>query len=238
MIDCSVGWQVKRIRWSEPNFDFSPDGDEIPRTDYRVDTEEYPRFKEFLAFFDKAFRTIGDCLTFKLAAQRYLRALRFASPASADLYDDADYELLLYVSALESLLSEKGEIGTADKLSTRAAWLVGTSNRLRGETCDAVKDIYDRRSRIVHGSTKTKTTLYDRYDVRNLIRRIIVGWMAVCLKTGSKEKCLELLKAATINQDGQAQIAEATEGAWSLLDGAMRRAWGPKYDQRTEPASE
>ena len=77
-----------------------------------------------------------------------------------------------------------------------------------------------------------------RYDVRNLIRRIIVGWMAVCLKTGSKEKCLELLKAATINQDGQAQIAEATEGAWSLIDGAMRRAWGPKYDQRTEPASE
>ena len=151
---------------------------EIPLTEYDVDAKEQPRFSAFLSFFDEALQSASDLRSFRLAARRYLRATRIAGLHSlrGDHYEDA---LLQYVFALETLLLTGDRTAIADKLATRAAWLVGTDDTVRGETFRAVKELYEVRSSVVHATKKPKKEQPGLDGVRDLLRRILVGLMAV-----------------------------------------------------------
>ena len=237
VLESNAGWRLDHLRWSEPMVDVVDDHDgdliEAPRTDYTVDEKEQPRFLAFLAFFDNAIQGARHWKAFRLAARRYLRAIQIAGahPLSGDDYEDA---LLHYVFALEALLSGGDRNAIGDKLATRAAWLVGPSDTVRDSVYKTVKTLYGRRSAIVHGSSgdsrSTRSLPLD--EVRDLIRRILVGLMALRCSSTSPEECLRLLQTAAFDQRSQAAIANATQPVWCLIDTGISRpgpTWGPKY---------
>ena len=237
VLESNVGWRLERIRWSEPMVDIVDDhnGDliEIPRTDYTVDEKEQSRFAAFLGFFDDAIKGAREWKAFRLAARRYLRAIQIAGahPLSDDDYEDA---LLQYVIALEALLSGGDRDTIGDKLATRAAWLIGTSDTVRARVYRNVKNLYGRRSAIVHGSPgdSESTPSHVLDGARNLIRRILVGLMALRHTSTSTDECLRLLRTAAFDRRSQAAIADATQPVWPLIDAGVSRSgstWGPRH---------
>ena len=236
VLESNAGWRLERLRWSEPMVDVVDDDDggsiEVPRTDYTVDEEEQPKFTAFLTFFDNAIQDVQNWKDYRLAARRYLRAIQIAGayPLSGDDHEDA---LLQYVFALEALLSGSEQGAIADKLGTRAAWLIGTSDTVRDSVYKTVKKLYRRRSAIVHGSSGDSGNTRSRLlEVRDLIRRVLVGLMALRRSSTSEEECQRLLQTAAFDQRSQAAIANATEPVWRLIDTGI--SWpgptsGPKY---------
>ena len=237
VLESNAGWYLEHLRWSEPmvNIVDDHDGDsiEVPRTDYTVDEKEQPRFEAFLAFFDDAIQGARNWKAFRLAARRYLRAIEIAGPypLSGDDHEDA---LLQYVFALEALLSGGGSDAIGDKLATRAAWLIGTNDTVRDSVYKTVKNLYGKRSSIVHGSSGDRGSTPPRFldEVRDLIRRVLVGLMALHCSSTSSEECLRLLRTAAFDQRSQAAIANATKPVWCLIDSGIPwpgPTWGPKY---------
>lgn len=242
VVESSAGWHLERVQWSEPMIDLVDDGsgeaDEVPRSDYDVGADEQRRFAAFLAFFDDAIKTARAWRVFRLAARRYLRAIRIAGPhpSSADDHGDA---LLQYVFALELLLSMGEREAIGDKLATRAAWLVGTNDRVRNETFRAVKNLWGARSSAVHGAaSQHKDSQLRQLDgVRDLLRRTLVGLMAVRRATGSENECVRVVQTAAFDRSSQSQIASATAPVWCLLDPGPewgRGGWGPRFERTSD----
>ena len=86
--------------------------------------------------------------------------------------------------------------------------------------------------RSCHEKTKKKPPGLD--GVRDLLRRTLVGLMAVRRATGSDEECSRLLQSVAFDRSSQSQIADATEPVWSLIDPGAEwrgRVWGPTYER-------
>lgn len=239
VLESDRGWRLERVRWSEPMFNIVDDRNgesvEVPRTDYDVDANEQRRFAAFLAFFDAAIPAAREFKMFRLAGRRYLRAIQIAGPypLTGDDFEDA---LLQYVFALEALLSAGDREAIGDKLATRAAWLIGTSDRTRNEIFKAVKKLYGSRSAVVHGGAIERKNAEARAldEIRDLMRRILVGLMALRRAARSDDECLRLLQTAAFDQTSQSEIAGATGPVWGLIDAGIEwpgPTWGPKYDQ-------
>ncbi len=237
VLESTAGWHLERIRWSEPMVDIVEDCDgdsiEVPRTDYVVNEEDQPRFADFMAFFDGAIQDALNWKGFSLAARRYLRAIQIAGPHPLN-GDDHEDALLQYVFALEALLSGDDSSAIADKLATRAAWLIGTSDTIRASVYKAVKNLYVRRSSIAHGSSGDSKSTPSRFldEVRDLIRRILVGLMALRCSSTSSAECLELLRTVAFDRRSQDVIVNATKPVWCLIDPGIPwpgPTWGPKY---------
>ena len=238
VLESSADWRLERVQWSQPMVDIVDNGsgaaEEIPRSDYDVRAEEQGRFASFLTFFDDAIQEARGWHLFRLAARRYLRAIRIAGPhpSSADDYEDA---LLQYVFALEALFLMDDSTAIADKLATRVAWVIGTNDRVRNETFTAVKDLYRTRSSMVHGTASQSgdNRLHKLDRVRDLLRRSLVGLMAIRNAAGSERDCIRLLRTAAFDRGSQSHIARATEPVWRLIDSGPewhRNGWGPKYE--------
>lgn len=243
VVESDPGWRLERVRWSEPIPALVDDGTgnalEIPRTDYDVDTQEQRRFSAFLTFFEEGTQSIRDWRRFRLAGRRYLRGMQIAGshPSSTDDSEDA---LLQYVFALEGLLTMPSEHAIADKIATRASWLVGTNDRVRNETFEAVKRLYEARSGLVHGGRKQDKDgpLGALDSVRDLVRRALLGLMALRHATGSEHECDRVLRTAPFDRGSQSLIATATEHALRLIHPTpewLSGRWGPRYEPG-EPA--
>ena len=238
VLESSAGWCLERVQWSQPMVNLVDDGSgdavEIPNSGYDVQAEEQRRFGEFVTFFDSAIQAARGWRLFRLAARRYLRAIRIAGFYASRL-DDYEDALLQYVFALEAIFLMGDNTAIADKLATRAAWLVGTDDRVRKETFKAVKDLYHARSSMVHGTTSKSGTVRPREldGIRDLLRRSLVGLMAVRSAAGSEDECIRLLKTAAFDRGSQSHIAAATEPVWRLIDSGpewRQNGWGPKYE--------
>ena len=238
VLESNAGWRLERVQWSQPMVklvgDESGNAEEIPYSDYDVQADEQQRFGEFVTFFDNAIQAARGWRLFRLAARRYLRAIRIAGfhPLSRDDYEDA---LLQYVFALEAIFLMGDSTAISDKLATRAAWLIGTDDRVRNDTFTAVKNLYHARSSMVHGSTSKSGAVrpHELNEVRDLLRRSLVGLMAVRSAAGSEDECIRLLKTAAFDRGSQSHIAAATEPVWRLIDSCpewRRNGWGPKYE--------
>ena len=223
VLESNAGWCLQRVQWSQPMVQVVGDGsdstEEIPYSNYDVQTNEQQRFGEFVTFFDNAIQTARDWRLLRLAARRYLRAIRIAGiyPLSRDNYEDA---LLQYVFALEAIFLMGDKTAIADKLATRAAWLIGTNDRVRNETFTAVKNLYRTRSSMVHVTTSNPGSVrsHDLDGVRDLLRRSLVGLMAVRSAAGSEEACIRLLKTVAFDRGSQSCITRATEPVWRLIE--------------------
>ena len=238
VVESNAGWSLERVQWSQPMVhvvgDWSDNTEEIPYSRYDVQINEQQRFGEFVTFFDNAIQAARDWRLFRLAARRYLRAIRIAGiyPLSRDDYEDA---LLQYVFALEAVFLMGDKTAIADKLATRAAWLIGTDDRVRNETFTAVKNLYRTRSSMVHVTTSKSGPVrpHDLDGVRDLLRRSLVGLMAVRSAAGSEEACIQLLKTVAFDRGSQSCITRATEPVWRLIDSGLewrQNSWGPKYE--------
>jgi hypothetical protein len=239
VLESERGWRLERIQWSEPSIDIIDDQEggteEIPRRDYRVAEEEQGRFTAFTSFFDSTIVKAREFQLFRLAGRRYLRAIQIAGPYSSngDDYEDA---LLQHVFALEALLSEGTPAGIGDRIATRAAWLVGTSDHIRHDVFKTVKKLYDARSSIVHGRDRDREERHPREldETRDLMRRILIGLMALRASVNSDEECLAVLRTAAFSRSSQSHILAATERVWTLLDPGIEwpgASWGPRYDR-------
>ena len=236
VLESDRGWRLEQVRWSEPMSNTVEDSDgeviEIPRTDYDVDTKEMLRFDAFRSFFDGAIDAARQFKTFRLAGRRYLRAIQMAGHhvSSDDEYEDA---LLQHIFALEALLSAGEREAIGDKLATRAAWLIGTSDRVRNEVFKMVKALYGARSKVVHGvdAEAQRRRSQALEEVRDLLRRILVALMALRRATATNGECLNLLKSAAYDQGSQAEIKRAIQPVWGLIDPAFewpQMVWGPR----------
>lgn len=239
VLESDARWRLERVRWAEPMSQIVEDNDgetiEVPRTDYDVDKSELARFTAFLAFYNAAIETAQECQPFRLAARRFLRANDIAGPYafSADDHEDA---LLQYTFALEALLAAGEREAIGDKLATRAAWLVGTTDQVRSDTYRAVKKLYSDRSSIVHGANregkKRSSRLLD--EVRDLSRRVLLALLALRQTTASDNECFDILKAAAFDTSCQSAIMRATESVWPIIDAGIPYpgpSWGPTYER-------
>ncbi len=81
--------------------------------------------------------------------------------------------LALSVAAIDALLGEKGK-DMVEKLSTNVAVLLEPDLEKRGNAKNFVRDIYDLRSRALHGE-KIETESYSRIKARHLAAGVLAG---------------------------------------------------------------
>jgi len=89
-----------------------------------------------------------------------------------------DTQLLDCVTALEALLGAENEI--AFKLSFRVASILADTDEERSNMMILLKDFYDTRSRVIHGSNlqQKHQTLLQRVDeLRNIVKRLLVAFI-------------------------------------------------------------
>ena len=100
---------------------------------------------------------------------------------SAAFFSEGLQQLLLHITALEALFGEKKEReGLTNLLAKRLASVLGKSDQERKEIKKSFQDLYDLRSRLVHGDEKLldqKTHEKQLREARNLARRTLVWFL-------------------------------------------------------------
>lgn len=129
-----------------------------------------------------------------------------------------DSQLLDATTALKALLGTETEI--AFKLAYRVATLLAASDAERAQMLKTMKDFYDTRSKLVHGSAlkpKHHQCLQQVDDLRSLVRRLLRAFVALacryalaieageCARSGCRSKgcwsnsCFSTLSAPTVD---------------------------------------
>ncbi len=100
---------------------------------------------------------------------------------SAAFFSEGLQQLLLHITALEALFGEKKEKeGLTNLLSKRLASVLGRTDQERKDIKKSFQDLYDLRSRLVHGDEKLlnqKTHEKQLREARNLARRALVWFL-------------------------------------------------------------
>jgi hypothetical protein len=210
------------------------DAVEVPWRHYSIAAEETARFRGFRHFFENAIAGARTSQAFRLAGRRYLRAVQIAGvhPSGDDEYEDA---LLQHVFALEALLNLGAREAISSALAIRAAWLVGTSDRARQQVVRMVKDLYGARSDVVHGRKAKKAANRGQAlaEVQDLLRRVLVGLLALRAATNSDKECFDVLESATVMQRSQIAIADSIVKSSQLIAPTVKwpqPVWNVEYD--------
>ena len=116
-----------------------------------------------------------------------------------------------------------------------AAWLVGTSDRVRNQVVKMVKALYGDVSAVVHSRTEKKSPNRGQAlgEVQDLLRRVLVGLLSLRIATKSEDECFQVLESAATDRSSQMRIASATEDTWRLISPAPQfpnPVWGLQYD--------
>ena len=226
VLESEYNWELTPVLSGRPRADIGNDGEEIPTFRYDVRQEEKRRFNQFLRFITSALTTIGNAKFVEIAACRYLRAMFATGPApffpTADETEDA---LLQYVYAMEKLLLAQGENeAISDKIATRCAYLIGLDkDEDRKQIFRAVKDIYNRRSEIVHGSTQPKkkqeSTSTSLVNIRDLMRHLLLVSISFRSQFSDDEKWKSDL---VVSRKLQNSAAKSAKRAFALIKPSAR----------------
>jgi hypothetical protein len=147
---------------------------------------------------------------------------------AADLFEKAlegpgivpELRLLLWMMALESLFSSDDKSELAFRMSLRVAVLNGSSDAHRKEMFGTLKDLYDVRSRLVHGSWYRSSKGFVRVSdtqlgaLCNVVRASILYFVA--LKKLPKEQLLTTLDRAVFDRREIEEIRVNANGYWGL----------------------
>jgi hypothetical protein len=147
---------------------------------------------------------------------------------AADLFEKAldgpgiapELRLVLLMMALESLFSADDKSELAFRMSLRIAVLNGSSHAHRKEMFEALKDLYDSRSRLVHGSWYRGGKGFVRVSdtqlgvLRNVVRASILYFLA--LKELPKEQLLKALDRAVFDRREIEELRVKANGYWGL----------------------
>lgn len=147
---------------------------------------------------------------------------------AADLFEKAlegpnvapELRLVLLMMALESLFSTDDKSELAFRMSLRIAVLNGSSDAHRKEMFEALREFYDSRSRLVHGSWYRGSKGFVRVSdtelgvLRNVVRASILYFVA--LKELPKEELLKALDRAVFDRREIDELRVKANGYWGL----------------------
>lgn len=239
VIESEKDWRLERLIWRDPAYEIFPDehATKVPRRVYRVTREEFPRFEKFLRLIESALASFTDDMAIRLAARRYLRAMMTMgfdiAQASGDEEEDA---LLQYVFAIEQLLLQGEREAIADKIGQRCAYLIALDNDgYRWKVFQEMKALYDRRSRVVHGTSggKKKGKQTPARDVswlqyqeeraaelerrRDLVRRVLLAVVVLRACLTSDEEWKEALQRLPLSRRLQDVACSSAREAFGLI---------------------
>jgi hypothetical protein len=112
------------------------------------------------------------------------------------------------LTALEALLTNESNAELSYRLSLRVANLLESDDASRLNRFTEMKEFYDLRSKIIHGSaSKLSPKLRNRLEsvpsLREILRRTILSVMAICLDGNPKDVRLdELLDKSCLTKPG------------------------------------
>jgi Apea-like HEPN len=147
---------------------------------------------------------------------------------AADLFEKAledpsiapELRLVLLMMALESLFSADDKSELAFRMSLRIAVLNGSSDTHRKEMFETLKDLYDLRSRLVHGSWYRGSKGFVRVSdiqlgvLRNVVRSSLLYFVA--LKGLPKEQLVNALDRAVFDRHEIEEVRVKANGYWGL----------------------
>jgi hypothetical protein len=114
--------------------------------------------------------------------------LNLALQSFSDMYERhsfrPDTRLVDTITAAEALLGTGSELRF--RLSFRVAAILGNNHDDRGEIFRQMRDYYDVRSAVVHGGTlsdRQREQLANQRTVRDLLRRLLVGFIRLTVTT-------------------------------------------------------
>lgn len=169
-----------------------------------------------------------------------LRRLRNAS----EKLDEEDRVIDLCI-ALEALFMEEGERkGQRKIIARRGSWHFADSVQERQQIRDALKEFYELRSRIVHGSPATRPTPDEKRHRSKLIWRVLDVARA-SLKTmiaegrpqdWSRSKDHKSIRHDPPRDESQIPSMKSDSFSWTVkeqreIDRALESAWRPSVDQ-------
>ena len=97
-----------------------------------------------------------------------LNAIQWVGKGNKDINDVNIF--IQYMIALETLTSGKED--TIRVISERVAFIVSTDKESRIETYNLVKELYDKRSKIIHGSSEN-IDIKDIKDLQDIVNKVI-----------------------------------------------------------------
>lgn len=147
---------------------------------------------------------------------------------AADLFEKAlegpsialELRLVLLMMALESLFSTDDKSELAFRMSLRIAVLNGANDAHRKELFEALRDLYDLRSRLVHGSWYRGGKGFVRVSeaqmkvLRNVVRASILYFVA--LKELPKEQLTKVLDRAVFDRQEIEELRAKANGYWGI----------------------
>jgi hypothetical protein len=147
---------------------------------------------------------------------------------AADLFEKAfdgasiapELRLVLLMMALESLFSTDDKSELAFRMSLRIAVLNGSSDDHRKEMFEVLKDLYDSRSRLVHGSWYRSGKGFVRVSdtqlgvLRNVVRASILYFLA--LKDVPKDQLLTTLDRAVFDRREIGELRAKANEYWGI----------------------
>jgi hypothetical protein len=133
-----------------------------------------------------------------------------------DLYareDFEDVEIVNSLTALEALLLTDGKSEITYRLSMRVAHLIGTDDDSRKKLFHNMKEFYDLRSMIVHGSRmkpKHRTRLEQSDDLREIVRAVLLTILTLIGEGMNKPQIDQLLDEIIFDQFRRLQVQKST----------------------------
>lgn len=147
---------------------------------------------------------------------------------AADLFEQAldgrgitpELRLVLLMMALESLFSTDDKSELAFRMSLRIAVLNGSGDASRKEMFETLRDLYDLRSRLVHGSWYRPSKGFVRVSpnhlkmLHNTVRASILYFLA--LKELPKEELLKTVDRAVFDRQEIDKLRMKANGYWGI----------------------
>lgn len=153
-----------------------------------------------------------------VASTHYIQtALSYYSKALAETPSEADQVIVEATIALEALITDEEEKGEIQfKLARRVASLVGDDPVLQKRAFDLLRQFYDLRSKIVHGSTKAEVLGKDlKPEIPKLLEyaRICLLYF-LALRDTPKNQILASLDYGTFDLNELEGVKSKARGFW------------------------
>ena len=146
-----------------------------------------------------------------------------------DLYareDFEDVEIVNALTALEALLLNDSKSELSYRLSMRVAYLIGTDDETRKQLFRDMKEFYDLRSTIVHGSQikpKHQSRLEQSDSLREIVRIVLLTIIALIGEGLNKLEIDQLLDEIIFDEFRRLQVQKsALEMQVSLVQPPLR----------------
>jgi len=161
---------------------------------FSLNSEEQPFFEVFSNFLLPFFKSGPESSFPQLAMALELFART----------EGKDSDVLYALTALEGILTNESNTELAYRLSLRVANLLGTDNESRKRIFKDMREFYDLRSKIVHGSgfklrPKHIARLHQIPLLREYLRRVLLSMFALVLEGLSVGQLEELLDEIAID---------------------------------------